>query len=240
MCAREKWGWAGTSPLAARGTATSPRHARTRAARRGHTARGARRQRKRGAARAASWRGARDPGTLPGGGRRGEKHTRPRSAQPRLFHCEQRDWAADRIASSRLQPRASRRPARGSPGAWRSAQTARQPLPNLAPGGSGPIPPPPSFLPSVPLPLPAPPLQDSELRELPQMEESNRREGSRPDARAAPRPPSGAGVRFSLDLISHFSRDQALCYPWDDTAEGRKVSRCLSEGTEAAGLRVSL
>lgn len=31
---------------------------------------------------------------------------------------------------------------------------------------------------------------------------------------SSPPPPSGAGVCFSLDLISHFSRDKALCSRW--------------------------
>lgn len=39
---------------------------------------------------------------------------------------------------------------------------------------------------------------------------------------AAPPPPSGAGVCFSPDLISHFSRDKPLCSLWGDTLERRK------------------
>lgn len=40
---------------------------------------------------------------------------------------------------------------------------------------------------------------------------------------AAPLPPlSGEDIYFSLDLISHFSRDKALYSRWGDTLEGRK------------------
>lgn len=73
------------------------------------------------------------------------------------------------------------------------------------------------------------------------MEGSNRRERLSPDAEqlTTPPPPSGAGVCFSPDLISHFSRDKALCSPWGDTLEGRKRFS-IYKGTGAAKLGVSL
>lgn len=51
-------------------------------------------------------------------------------------------------------------------------------------------------------------------------------------------PSSGAGVCFSLHLISHFSRDKALCSQWGDTLEGRKRFP-ISEGTKVTRLRDS-
>lgn len=73
------------------------------------------------------------------------------------------------------------------------------------------------------------------------MEGSNRRERLSPDAEqlTTPPPPSEAGVCFSPDLISHFSRDKALCSPWGDTLEGRKRFS-IYKGTGAAKLGVSL
>lgn len=149
MWEREKWLGEGRDHRPPAGRTCIP-HARTRAARRGHTPCGARSQRKRGATLAVRLVATKNPVTLSSSDK-GKSPSfgghRLRSWPSQLLYCERRDWAAIRTASSRqrlqvpstgraaplgLWERTGRLLAASSPGPLRPSHPS-SPLPLLLP-----------------------------------------------------------------------------------------------------------